>query len=126
MEEIHAVISEFAARNGISDSLAFKLDLAVEELFVNTVRYNPLSSHDILINLSKDEDRLVVSLIDFDVEPFDITKVTPYDNTQPLEKRTPGGLGIHLVRSIADEISYEYRNRESRITLIKDLGKANV
>lgn len=126
MEEIHTVISEFAARNGISDSLAFKLDLAVEELFINTVKYNPMSSNDILISLSKDGDRLVVSLTDFDVEPFDITKVAAYDSSQPLEKRTPGGLGIHLVRSIADEVSYEYRDRASRITLIKDLGKANV
>lgn len=126
LDKIAAVVSEFAAQNGVSDSVAFKLNLAIEELFVNTVKYNPQNRNDILITLSKDADRLIVSMTDFDVEPFDITKADEYDNSQPLERRRIGGLGIHLVRHIADHLSYEYKNRQSRVTLIKDLGKANV
>jgi serine/threonine-protein kinase RsbW len=126
LDKIAAVVYEFAAQNGVSDSVAFKLNLAIEELFVNSVKYNPQNRNDILITLSKDADRLIVSLTDFDVEPFDITKADEYDNSQPLERRRIGGLGIHLVRRIADQLSYEYKNRQSRVTLIKDLGKANV
>jgi serine/threonine-protein kinase RsbW len=129
VDEVGAIagfVSEFAAENKISDSLAFKLNLAIEELFVNTVKYNPQNSNDVLISLAQDADRLTIVLTDSDVEPFDLTKAEEYDTTQPLEMRRIGGLGIHLVRNIADEISYEYSDRQSRITVIKNLGKANV
>lgn len=129
IDEVGAIpgfVSEFAAKNEIPDSLAFKLNLAIEELFVNTVKYNPQNHNDVLISLSKDADRLTIILTDSDVEPFDITEAEEYDTSRPLEMRRVGGLGIHLVRNIADEISYEYKDRQSKITVIKNLGKANV
>jgi serine/threonine-protein kinase RsbW len=125
-EDISVFVSDFTARHDVSDSVAFKLNLAVEELFVNMVKYNPQNRNDILIGLAKGADRLVVSMTDFGVEPFDITKADEYDTTRPLEKRPIGGLGIHLARSMVDEIAYRYENGQSRITLIKHLGKANV
>jgi anti-sigma regulatory factor (Ser/Thr protein kinase) len=73
-----------------------------------------------------DQGKVIVSLTDFDVEPFDITKFKPYDAGLPLAERKPGGLGIHLVRAVMDEVTYEYENRCSRITLTKQAGKAHV
>jgi serine/threonine-protein kinase RsbW len=126
VEGIFAFVSGFAARNKVSESVAFKLNLAVEELFVNMVKYNPGNHNDILISLSKDQDRLIVTLTDFDVEPFDVTKADEYDSSEPLDRRPVGQLGIHLVKSMIDELRYDYKDRQSRITLVKDLGKANV
>jgi serine/threonine-protein kinase RsbW len=119
-------ISEFAARNSLHDSITFRLNLAVEELFVNMVKYNPGSRSDILIGMTRSDDRLVISLTDYDGEPFDITKAAEYDTDRPLTERPVGGLGIHLVRHIIDEISYEYKDRQSRIVLIKNLGTTDV
>jgi hypothetical protein len=65
-------------------------------------------------------------LTDVDAEPFDITQADEYDTRQPLKERPIGRLGIHLVRRMVDEINYEYKDRQSKITLIKDLGNANV
>jgi serine/threonine-protein kinase RsbW len=126
VEDVFAFVSDFAGRNGLDDAVTFKLSLAIEELFVNMVEHNPQSHSDILISLAKDGGRLTVSLTDFDVEPFDITKADRYDSSQPLEERPVGHLGIHLVRSMVDDISYQYKDRQSRITLIKDLGKNDV
>ena len=126
LEDIFAFVAGFAAQNGLSDSVAFKLNLAIEELFVNMVKHNPGGCQDVLISLARDADRLIISVTDFDVEPFDITKADAYDKDQPLDKRPVGRLGIHLVKSLVDGINYQYTDRQSRITLIKDLGKANV
>jgi serine/threonine-protein kinase RsbW len=126
LEEVFDFISEFAARNGLQDALAFGLNLAIEELFVNMVKYNPGNRNDILIGISRSDDRLEISLTDFDVEPFDITKADEYDTSRPLAERPVGHLGIHLVKRIVDEISYEYGDRRSRIILIKNLGTADV
>jgi anti-sigma regulatory factor (Ser/Thr protein kinase) len=60
-----------------------------------------------------------VALTDRDVDPFDITRAPEVDITRVIEERVPGGLGLHLVRQMADEVEYDYNEatRESRITL---------
>lgn len=125
LEEVFGFISEFAARYRLGEDVVFRFKLAIEEVFVNMVRHS-MGSNDILVSLAKEGDKLIVSLTDFDVEAFDITKADEYDTRQPLDKRPIGRLGIHLVRNVVDEINYHYENRQSRITLIKDLGKTDV
>lgn len=100
----------------------FAVNLVVEELFVNMVRHNPDNHNDILISLGMNGNRLTISLTDFDVEPFDLTQVKTAPVDLPIEEREPGGLGIHLVRTLMDTIDYEYADRQSRITATKALG----
>jgi serine/threonine-protein kinase RsbW len=37
----------------------------------------------------------------------------------PVEERKPGGLGLHLVKSVVDRVTYEYRDREMRVSAEK-------
>ncbi len=62
-----------------------------------------------------------MTLTDYDVEPFDVTKAPDVDVTLPIEQRRPGGLGLHLIRRLLDSIEYEYskEQRQSRITFRK-------
>jgi len=119
-------VSEFVAVNHVEESAAFAVRLAVEELFVNMVKYNLGSTSEIGMDLSKGAGRIVVTFTDSTVEPFDITKVKKQDTRLTLQERRPGGLGIHLVRSVMDEIEYQYHNGRSTITLIKRLGDSDV
>jgi len=126
LEDIFAFINDFVVEHHLSESISYALKLAIEEIFVNMVKYNPENTNDILIELRANQDKVVVTLTDSDVEPFDITKFTPESVDRPLEEREPGGLGIHLVRAFMDEVGYEYNDRQGRITLTKYLRKANV
>ncbi len=126
LENIFAFINTFVLEHHLSEATSYALGLAIEEIYVNMVRYNLGNPNDIMIQLRADQDKVVVTLTDSDVEPFDITKFTPKSLDRPLAEREPGGLGIHLVRAFMDEVDYEYENRQSRITLTKYLGKANV
>lgn len=123
LEDIFAFLSEFKRRSNIDNSAAFGLDLIVEELFTNMVKYNSEGSNDILISLEKTGNRLVLIFNDYDGEPFDITKVGEVNTKQCLEERKVGGLGIHLVKTIADHIDFEYHDRSSKITVIKELDE---
>ena len=125
LEEVFDFVSGFAAGYRLREDVVFQIKLAIEEVFVNMVRHN-VGSNDILVSLIREGNKLIVSLTDFDVEAFDITKADKYDTRQPLDRRPVGRLGIHLVRNMVDEINYQYENRQSRITLIKDLGKTDV
>ena len=79
----------------VGESEAYWADLVVEELFTNMIKYSR-NDRDVAIHVNRDADRLRIRLTDFDVEPFDITQHAPHvDPTQPIEQRTPGGLGLY-------------------------------
>lgn len=121
LDEIFDFIGEFITAHEINDSITLKINLAVEELFTNMVKYNVESMNDISISLNKHDNKLILVLTDFDVESFDITQTEDIDTTQSLEARRIGGLGILLLKRMVDGINYEYENRQSKITLIKEL-----
>jgi anti-sigma regulatory factor (Ser/Thr protein kinase) len=60
-----------------------------------------------------------LTLVDRDVESFDITRSPDVDIGKPIEAREPGGLGLHLVKRMADRIDYDYlpQTRQSRTTV---------
>ena len=99
----------------------FGIQLGLEELFTNLVKYGA-GSHPIEIELVRRDSLLLASLTDQDVEPFDPTAAPDADTTLPLDARKPGGLGLHLVRRVVDRVDYTYEGRRSRTTLVKRLG----
>jgi anti-sigma regulatory factor (Ser/Thr protein kinase) len=125
LERIYQQIESFLNKNLLDPNLLFPLNLAIEELFVNMIKYNINNTNDILIKFEKQKNTIVITLTDFNVDPFDIRKKDPYDSNQSIEKRPIGGVGIHLVNKIMDEIQYQYdaKDRKSTITLTKDLRK---
>ena len=125
IDSLHGVfrfVSDYFAANGIASANQFDIDFMIEEIFTNQVKYAK-GTKDILIALSLDGDVLTVSVTDFDVEPFDPTKSKAVDISLPLKDRKPGGLGIHLVKDMADSVDYEYRDRQSKITITKKMEK---
>ena len=116
IQEIVADTERFFEQEKIDESLRMKVDLSLEELFVNMVNYNTETDRDILIEMYPIEKGVEVSLTDYDVERFDPTRAAEVDIDAPLTERTPGGLGLYLVLKMADSIHYEYQERKSKIT----------
>jgi len=114
-------VAIFLQENRLRQELSFEVNLILEELFTNFVKYNPEGQQDIEIELQKNGDELEIRLVDNDVHEFDPTEAPEVDISEKPEQRTPGGLGIHLVRKIADEIHYEHRDGASIITVTKRL-----
>ena len=117
-EQIEVIVEDteqFFDEHGIDSSLRMKVDLSIEELFVNMVNYNTETDRDIMIEMKKIDHGIEVSLTDFDVERFDPTLAGDVNIDAPLSERTPGGLGLYLVLKMADSIHYEYDDRKSKI-----------
>ena len=110
-----ATFSQF----GTDARLLWKVDFAVEELFTNMVKYAPESTSPVRVRLRVVDGGIELTLIDQDVEPFDVTRSPEVDIRKPIEERDPGGLGLHLVRRMADRVDYAYAKgaRESRVTV---------
>ncbi|HEY0592904.1 MAG TPA: ATP-binding protein [Thermoanaerobaculia bacterium] len=119
--EVFELVDAFFSREALSANLRFPVDLAVEEIFTNFVKYNAGAPSDITVSLRRDRDELVVSLTDSEAVRFDPTRLPPPDVNAPLAERSPGGLGIHLVKNVMDRVEYEHGDRRSTVTLYKRL-----
>ncbi len=63
-------------------------------------------------------DEITVEIED-DGRAFDPFDAPPPDLTSSIEERAIGGLGVHLVRSLTDDASYERRDGRNIVTLRK-------
>lgn len=123
LPEVFAFLHGFMSAHTADAAAQYAINLAVEEFFTNMVKYNPESSNDISISISREDRSLKVVLVDRDVEPFDVTRAGTVDVTASLDQRKVGGLGIFISRELLDGLEYEYANRNSIITLTKILEK---
>jgi serine/threonine-protein kinase RsbW len=126
IEKIFEFTSGFFAREGADPRLLPCVDFAVEELFTNMVKYGAAADPGtrVRIGIASVEGGVEVTLTDYGVEPFDVTRAPDADVNLPIEQRRPGGLGIHLIRRLVDSCEYEYskERRESRIRFRKTLA----
>ena len=120
------VTEHLFAEKGIDPRLRTPVDLCIEELFVNMVKYNTESTREIVLDMEPIAGGIEVSLTDFDVERFDPTVEKEVDIDAPLAERTPGGLGVYLVLKMVDSIHYEYHDRQSKITFQIKTARKNV
>ncbi len=98
-----------------------EINLALEELIVNIVNHGKLDhTHVIDITLSKVARELTIRVID-DGPPFDLTVSPAPDVTLPLERRSCGGLGIHLIRNLCQCCNYERSADRNILTLKRTL-----
>src|SRR5207248_1669398 len=118
-DELEAIFA--FTRENMTAELARTIDFVLEELFTNVVKYGRKSDALVRIDIARIARGVEVTLVDSDAEPFDVTEAPDADINLPIEKRRPGGLGIHLVRKMVDSIRYDYsaENRTSRITFRK-------
>ena len=126
--ELHAIVAAtdlFFSGRHVDPALRLPVDLAIEELFVNLVKYNQGTKRDIKLRLDWIGDGVEVSLTDYDVEPYDPTHPPEVDVDAPLAARRPSGMGLYLVSKMVDAIHYDYRNRESKVTFIKRMAPAH-
>jgi anti-sigma regulatory factor (Ser/Thr protein kinase) len=110
----------------IGDALRFPVHLAMEELFVNMVNYYPDNDNEIQLDVEAKNGVVTVTMTDFDVDPFDVTKSSNVDIDAPLDERTPGGLGLHLIQSMVDNLQYDWEDRRSIIRFTKGEGSEHV
>jgi anti-anti-sigma factor len=116
LAELHSFIHAFCTERGIDADRSFDLDLVLEELFTNQVKYHA-SDREIEVALAGDARQVTITVTDHDVDRFDPTAV-PDTVDRRNDELLEGGRGLRLVRALTDELRYDYRERTSRITAI--------
>lgn len=119
LANVFDLIERFFEGAKLEDTARYSVDLAAEEIFTNLVRHNPAGEDKITMRLRLEGDDLALSVTDFNAPHFDIEDAPQPDTTQPLEERTPGGLGLMLVKTLMDRVEYRHENRNGTVTLHK-------
>ncbi len=121
LEAIVSFLERAVLQLGLDAKTTFFVNMAVEELYTNMVKYNGDGRGDILIGVETDAESVIIQLVDFDSKPFNYADRAEVDIDASLHDRKPGGLGIHLVKRFMDEVSYQYKDRKTSIRLVKNL-----
>jgi serine/threonine-protein kinase RsbW len=119
-ERLAARVTEFGARHALPDRIVSHVNLALEEAITNIVfyAYDDADDHEITVRISLALGMLTAELVD-DGRAFDPLKVAPPDLASPLEERAVGGLGVHLIRHLMDDIHYRRAGGRNHLVFTK-------
>ncbi len=121
LPRIQSAIGEFSQEQDWPPDIEFQVDLVLEELVLNVVHHGSSDGEEgeIKIELFSDAESVVIDIIDSG-RPFDpLTDAPEPDTESTIEDRAVGGLGIHLVRTMMDEVTYRREENKNHIRLVK-------
>jgi anti-sigma regulatory factor (Ser/Thr protein kinase) len=116
-------VDRFGAECGLSADDTARVNLVLDELVSNIIKYgyDDADEHRIHVTVEVDGDLLTISLAD-DGKPFNPLDVPPPDLDLPIEDRPVGGLGVFIVQSLADTLEYRRDQGRNLLTLKKRLS----
>jgi serine/threonine-protein kinase RsbW len=118
---VNAMI-QYCKEQGISDEIIQDMGLVLEEILTNVIKYSydDTLNHEIVVEIEKDAESLQLRVED-DGRPFDSTGFYNPDIEKDFEDRNIGGMGIHLIRSLMDEMRYEFTQGRNILIVKKNL-----
>ncbi|MFH5187457.1 ATP-binding protein [Paenibacillus sp. TAB 01] len=125
LQELHRLnlfLTGLTEQMAIDEKMLFQLNLICDELITNTILYGyepgEEGRHLIELQVSSSPDCLEVWVKDGGI-PFNPLERGEPDLDLNVEERPVGGLGIHFVRQVMDELYYERSEGKNVIRLIK-------
>jgi serine/threonine-protein kinase RsbW len=117
------LVEAYCEQRGVAPAIVFSINVSLEELLANTITYGYDDDRPraILVEIWHAEGQLWVEVTD-DARPFDPTQVPSPDLDAPLEQRSVGGLGIHLVREMMDDLAYWHADGSNHVQFRKRLA----
>jgi anti-anti-sigma factor len=126
--EVVHMVEAFCERHALSERVRHDMSVAVDEIVSNIIRhsYRDSASHGITVRLRLDPEELHAEIVD-DGVAFDPVAHDALKPTGSVTESELGGLGLHLVKSLMDSVSYFHFGNSNHLTLVKrTTGPASV
>lgn len=110
--------NKFGEYHQLSQKIFANMHVALDEVLTNVVKYGYTDEeeHQIDVHFRLKSDMIEVEVID-DARPFNILDADEPFTQKPFEEKSIGGLGIHLVKSLMDEVEYHRRKGLNQLFL---------
>ena len=122
LQNVRAAAHKYAILVGFDDNIAAKITLAITEAFTNIIRHGyggqcKDNKIKILFDYAPDNKGLKIVTRDYGCQ-VDIEQIKSRD----LEDIRPGGLGVHIIKTVMDFVEYKKAEGKGMIlTMIKYL-----
>lgn len=117
-------VSVWGAQNNLDELTIYNVNLCIEEILVNIIRYGFLDKnyHPIEVDMDYRENKVVITIKDEGL-PFNPLSDAPVPSLNTsLAERPEGGLGVFLLKKIMDKLSYERVGDFNILTMVKSLA----
>ena len=119
LDTVLSFVDEFLESIEMPMNIMMKVDIAVEELFVNIASYAYSDNNGkATIQIEENKDNVCISFIDSG-KPYNPLKKEDPDITLSAEDRQIGGLGIYMVKKSMDNVEYEYIDGKNVLRITK-------
>jgi serine/threonine-protein kinase RsbW len=117
-----SLVDEFCAAHAVPPHLAAHFNLALDEAISNIIAYgyDDAETHEIAVHIALTHGALTAELVD-DGRAFDPREAPRPDLAAPLDERPVGGLGIHFIRRLMDEVDYRREGGRNHLVFAKRL-----
>ena len=121
--EVNAAFDKFAQEHAVPADVRRSVNVALDELLTNALSHGQKGRDpcSVTVDVELDKERVTIIVTD-NGTPFDPFGRDAPDTALPVEERPIGGLGIHLVRELMDQVSYERRDDNNVVVLVKQLA----
>ena len=105
--DLVAALDGVLAREGVHPGVAHDVQLIAEEVVCNALDHGRLEGreHDIRVGIAIADGRITLVFTD-DCVAFDPLQQPDPDLDADIADRPIGGLGVHLIKQLAEEVSY--------------------
>ena len=111
-------VTDVASQAGIAAKEIKRLRAALEEALANVINYSEATA--ITLTADKANGQLIIT-IDDDGLPFDPTQGSATDLSIPADQRPIGGMGIHMMQRMTDQLSYQRLDGHNILKLFKNI-----
>jgi anti-sigma regulatory factor (Ser/Thr protein kinase) len=121
LRQVREWVRDTALSCGISEEHAARIVIGVNEACMNIITHAyGAEPGDIELDISLQDAQLVIQLTDF-ARTVDCSKIKSRD----LDDIRPGGLGVHFIQEVMDEVEYRPRTQgDGNIVVMKVKTKA--
>ena len=123
--KLHRAVEKLGAEFGLPARTVHDCILALEEVVTNVIRHgiDDKGEHPIEVEVAADRPGAVRLVVRDQGRPFNPLDVPAPDIDSPLHARPAGGLGIHIVRHVMDEVRYERQGGRNVLIMTKYVRK---
>ena len=126
LQMIREFVLKIAAKTGFNEETQEQIALAVDEACTNVIKH--AHHHDARrlmdIQIQTDANKMKITITDKG-SGFDITKLKDPDVEKYIRESRHGGLGIYLIKTLMDEVDYEFNpGVKNQVQLTKYLQKS--